>query len=54
MYRELNRALLLNGTFVRRRQLMELMRRYDEDGSGTLDFEVSIVGRQKTPEVLQS
>lgn len=39
--RELNRALLLNGTFLRKRQLVQLLRQYDEDGTGTLDFEVS-------------
>lgn len=39
--RELNRALLLNGTFLRKRQLLRLMQQYDEDGTGTLDFEVS-------------
>lgn len=37
--RELNRALLLNGTFLRKRQLIRLMQQYDDDGTGTLDFE---------------
>lgn len=36
--RELNRALLLNGTFMRKNQLRRLMRKYDKDGSGTLSF----------------
>jgi hypothetical protein len=38
--RELNRALLLNGTFLRKHKLVKLMRKYDEDGTGTLDFQV--------------
>lgn len=37
--RELNRALLLNGTFLRKPQLQQLMRKYDSDHSGTLSFE---------------
>jgi hypothetical protein len=39
--RELNRALLLNGTFLRKRQLVKLMKQFDDDGNGTLDFEVN-------------
>jgi hypothetical protein len=39
--RELNKALLLNGTFMKLRKLKKLMRKFDEDGSGSLSFEVT-------------
>eukprot|EP00604_Paraphysomonas_vestita_P003228 CAMPEP_0174821738 /NCGR_PEP_ID=MMETSP1107-20130205/9234_1 /TAXON_ID=36770 /ORGANISM="Paraphysomonas vestita, Strain GFlagA" /LENGTH=387 /DNA_ID=CAMNT_0016039073 /DNA_START=108 /DNA_END=1271 /DNA_ORIENTATION=+ len=37
--RELNRALLLNGTFLKKNELEKLMRKYDTDHSGTLSFD---------------
>ena len=40
--RELNKALLLNGTFMKLRKLKKLMRKFDVDGSGSLSFEVPL------------
>lgn len=41
--RELNRALLLSGTFLRKKELEKVMKKYDTDRSGTLSFDVSVV-----------